>query len=80
MIKLKTAVICLSKVNGGMELASIKLARILSDKLEITFIARDGGFIEKRRKEHFENYNINLNVISFQRYFSFNLILNKCIF
>ena len=37
-MKSKTAIICLSRVNGGMELASVKLARLLSTDVEIEFI------------------------------------------
>jgi len=70
----QTAVICLSKVNGGMELAAVKLARILSEKLPIIFIAREGGFIERERKNHFSKHNISLHVIDFKSYFSFKLI------
>ena len=72
--KQQTAVICLSKVNGGMELASVKLARILSEDLPIIFIARKDGFIEKERENHFSKYNISLHVVDFKSYFSFKLI------
>ena len=70
----QTAVICLSKVNGGMELAAVKLARILSAEMGIIFMARDGGFIEKERVNHFENYDTSLHVIDFKSYFSLKLI------
>ena len=51
-MKQKTAIICLSRVNGGMELASVKLARLLSQDLEAEFTARDNSYIVNR-KEHF---------------------------
>ncbi|WP_152021075.1 glycosyltransferase [Aliarcobacter butzleri] len=74
-MKQKTAIICLSRVNGGMELASVKLARLLSQDVEVEFIARDNSYIANR-KEHFENYDINLHIINFSSNFSFKLIFN----
>lgn len=72
-MKQKTAIICLSRVNGGMELASVKLARLLSQDVEVEFIARDNSYIANR-KEHFENYDINLHIVNFSSNFSFKLI------
>lgn len=72
-MKQKTAIICLSRVNGGMELASVKLARLLSQDVEVEFIARDNSYIANR-KEHFENYDINLYIVNFSSNFSFKLI------
>ncbi|PZP14034.1 MAG: hypothetical protein DI602_04950 [Aliarcobacter butzleri] len=74
-MKQKTAIICLSRVNGGMELASVKLARHLSQDVEVEFIARDNSYIANR-KEHFENYEINLHIVNFSSNFSFKLIFN----
>ncbi|MCG3652440.1 glycosyltransferase [Aliarcobacter butzleri] len=74
-MKQKTAIICLSRVNGGMELASVKLARLLSQDVEVEFIARDNSYIANR-KEHFENYDINLHIVNFSSNFSFKLIFN----
>ena len=72
-MKQKTAIICLSRVNGGVELASVKLARLLSQDVEVEFIARDNSYIANR-KEHFENYDINLHIVNFSSNFSFKLI------
>lgn len=72
-MKQNTAVICLSPVNGGMELASVKLARLLSTDVDTFFIAKEGGFIASR-KEHFEDFNISLYPVSFSSNFSFKLI------
>lgn len=72
-MKQKTAVICLSRVNGGMELASVKLARLLSNKVKIEFIARDNSYI-LNKKEHFKNYNIKVHEVTFSSNFSFKLI------
>jgi glycosyltransferase involved in cell wall biosynthesis len=74
-MKQNTAVICLSRVNGGMELASVKLARLLSEDLHIEFIARDKSYIIEK-KEHFEGYNINLNIVEFSSNLSFKLIFD----
>lgn len=71
--KQKTAVICLSRVNGGMELASVKLARLLSQDVEVEFIGRDNSYI-LGRKEHFDGYNIKLHTVEFLSNFSFKLI------
>ncbi len=74
-MKQNTAVICLSRVNGGMELASVKLARLLSEDLHIEFIARDKSYIVER-KEHFHGYNINLNIVGFSSNLSLKLIFS----
>ncbi|WP_052502697.1 glycosyltransferase [Halarcobacter anaerophilus] len=72
-MKQKTAVICLSRVNGGMELASVKLARILSTEVEIEFIARDKSYILEK-KEHFEGYKIKVHKVCFSGNLSLSLI------
>jgi len=69
-----TAVICLSNVNGGMELASVKLARILSSNVKINFIAKKNSYIECESNHNFEKSNIKLHTINFEGFFSFNLI------
>lgn len=74
-MKQKTAIICLSKVNGGMELASIKLARLLSSEVEVEFIARDDSYIVNQ-KEHFEGYDIKVHKVMFSNNFSLKLIKN----
>ena len=72
-MKNNTAIICLSKTNGGMELASVKLARILSEDVNIEFIARAESYIV-HREEHFKKYKINLNIVNFHTNFSLKLI------
>ena len=72
-MKNNTAIICLSKTNGGMELASVKLARILSEDVNIEFIAREESYIV-HREEHFKKYKINLNIVNFHTNFSLKLI------
>lgn len=72
-MKQKTAVICLSRVNGGMELASVKLARLLSQDTHIEFIARDKSYIVDR-EEHFNGYNISVHRVQFSSNLSLSLI------
>ncbi len=72
-MKQKTAIICLSRVNGGMELASVKLARLLSSEVEVDFIARTNSYIINEKK-HFEGYNIKIHQVTFSSNFSFKLI------
>ncbi|RXJ87163.1 glycosyltransferase [Arcobacter sp. CECT 8985] len=72
-MKQKTAIICLSRVNGGMELASVKLARLISEEVETHFIARDNSYIINK-KEHFLNYKINVHEVSFKSNLSLSLI------
>lgn len=69
-----TAVICLSKVNGGMELASVKLARILSSDVRVDFIAKKNSYIELKSNNDFEQHNIKLHTIDFKKFFSIHLI------
>jgi len=75
MKKQKTAVICLSPINGGMELAAVKLARVLSSDVEIEFIAKKDSFIATKN-EHFRDYPIVLHTVEFSSNFSFKLIEN----
>ncbi len=72
-MKQKTAIICLSRVNGGMELASVKLARLLSTDVEVEFIARDNSYIVNK-KEHFDGYKIKVHEVSFSSNLSLKLI------
>ena len=74
MSKKNTAVICLSPVNGGMELASVKLARILSGDVRVDFIAKKDSYIEKKADNDFSKNGIELHTIDFKKYFSLHLI------
>jgi glycosyltransferase involved in cell wall biosynthesis len=74
-MKQNTAVICLSPINGGMELASIKIARLLSKDVNISFIAKSGGYISTQ-KQIFDSSDIKLYTVSFLSNFSFSLIFN----
>ena len=72
-----TAVICLSKVNGGMELAAVKIARLLSEEMPVHFVAREDGFIAKERESHFNNYEIDLHTLKFSSNLGLTLILKS---
>lgn len=72
-MKQKTAVICLSPINGGMELASIKIAKLLSSDIEVSFIAKSKSYISTQ-KQLFDEYQIKLYTIDFVSNFSFFLM------
>jgi len=72
-----TAVICLSKVNGGMELAAVKIARLLSEDMPVHFISRAGGFIAQEKESHFSDYNITLHTLKFSSNLGLALIFQS---
>jgi len=47
----RVAVMCFSDNNGGMELDTIKLARLLDDSCEVTLLCKQDSFIHKRMAE-----------------------------
>jgi len=63
-MKQNTAVICLSPINGGMELASIKIAKLLSEDVNTSFIAKTGSYISTQ-KFFFDDSKINLYTVDF---------------
>ena len=65
-----TAIICLSYNNGGMELASLKIAQLLSNTVNTTIISRENSFIQ----ESAPNYNLSLETVKHSPNFSFTLI------
>jgi glycosyltransferase involved in cell wall biosynthesis len=70
-----TAVICLSAVNGGMELAAVKLARLLSEDTDMHFIAKKNGFIANDCAQQLTGHKIRLHTIEFRHFFSLSLII-----
>jgi len=74
-IKQPTAIVCLSRNNGGMEIDSIKLAQKLSNHMQIILIARDNSFIESTRNEYLGVNNLLLETLSFHSNFGLSLIL-----
>jgi glycosyltransferase involved in cell wall biosynthesis len=74
MSKHPTAVICLSNVNGGMELSSVKLAQLLAEEIPIHFIAKSGSFIATECAQQLREQNINMATVTFKHFFSLRLI------
>lgn len=73
--KENSAIICLSKNFGGMEIDTIKLAKKLLLYSKITLIAKDGGFIAQNFNNNFLEYkNITLETIHFKSSLSLNII------
>lgn len=82
--KLPTAVICLSHHIGGMELAATKLAKILSNKIDVTYIIKENTFIHKECIEnvdykdlHFETINFSTTLMSPSIIFGVRAIIKK---
>jgi len=55
-------------------LASVKLARLLSQDMSVCFVGRDGGFIDKYKEKHFGSYDIEFETIDFKTNLSIKLI------
>lgn len=66
MIKKETtALICLSHHIGGMELAATKLAKVLSNYIDLTYIIKKDTFIDKECKENPDYATLKYETISF---------------
>lgn len=74
--KQPTALICLSPHIGGMELASLKLAKTLSRYVDLTFIIQEGKFIHQQCLNNPDYQDIRFETIAFSRTLGFSLILN----
>ena len=74
--KQATAVICLSPNAGGMELASLKLAKILGNYIDITTIVQKNKFMHKQCKENPDYQMLNVETIAFSTNLSLSIILN----
>lgn len=74
--KQPTAVICLSPHIGGMELASLKLAKTLSRYVDLTFIIQEGKFIHQQCLNNTDYRDIRFETIAFSKTLGFSLILN----
>ena len=72
-MKQRTAVICLSMVNGGMELASVKLSKLLSTNIDIELICKKDSFIASK-KNQLNELNIKTHEVSFRSNLSISLI------
>ncbi|NPA66270.1 MAG: glycosyltransferase family 4 protein [Epsilonproteobacteria bacterium] len=64
--KQPTAVICLSHHIGGMELAATKLAKVLSQYIDLTYIIKKDTFIEKECKSNPDYKELHYEAIDFK--------------
>lgn len=71
-----TAIICLSPHIGGMELASLKLAKILSRYVDITLIIQEGKFIHQQCLNNPDYQDIRFETIAFSHNLGFSLLFN----
>lgn len=60
-----TAVICLSHHIGGMELAATKLAKVLSNYIDITYIVKENTFIHRECQKNSDYKSLKFEVINF---------------
>jgi glycosyltransferase involved in cell wall biosynthesis len=75
-LKKNTAVICLSPNKGGMELAALKLALILSKFVNITLIVQKNKFMHEQCLNNKDYSCLDFKVITFKSTFSTSIILN----
>ena len=68
-----SSIICLSPYSGGMEIDSLKLAKLLSENIKIIFILKKGTFLE-RNSFSYANKNIDFISIDFEFKFGLKLI------
>jgi len=64
--KQATAVICLSHHTGGMELAATKLAKVLSNYIDIIYIIKENTFIHNECLNNPDYKSINFKTINFK--------------
>jgi glycosyltransferase involved in cell wall biosynthesis len=74
--KQPTAVICMSPYIGGMELASLKLTKTLSQYTDLTFIIQEGKFIHQQCLNNPDYQKIRFETIAFSKNFSPSIIFN----
>lgn len=63
--KQSTALICFSHHIGGMELAATKLAKVLSNEVDLTYIIKKNTFIHRECKENPDYKDLNFKAINF---------------
>ncbi|WP_455223187.1 glycosyltransferase family 4 protein [Kaarinaea lacus] len=73
-VKGNTLVICLSPYSGGMEMDAIKLAKLLSQDVEITLLAKSDCFIDRYYKKNMSDTHIALATVNFSTAFSLAII------
>ncbi len=72
--KAPTAVICLSPNSGGMELATIKLAKTLNEYIDVTLIMQENKFIHKQCLMNPDYSHLKFETISFSSNLSPSII------
>lgn len=65
------AVLCFSPYFGGMDMDSLKIAKLISDSVNVTFICKKGTSLEERAKVNHEG--MNFESIEFKSMLSLNL-------
>ncbi|WP_457747148.1 glycosyltransferase [Sulfurimonas sp.] len=66
MKRQNTAVICLSHHTGGMELAATKLAKVLSNYVNITYIIKENTFIHNECKNNTDYKELHYATVNFK--------------
>lgn len=69
-----TAVICFSPYFGGMEMDAFRIAKLLTQKIDVTLIVKHDSLMDRHYRDDAENYNIHLESISFLFTFSPSII------
>ncbi len=64
--KAPAALICLSPNAGGMELAALKLAVILSERLPLTMVVKEGSFLHRQATENPDYASLDVETIPFR--------------
>ena len=72
--KAPTALICLSPNKGGMELASLKLAKTLSQYIKTTLIIKDNSFMHEQCLNNPDYFGLKFETIKFHYALSFSII------
>lgn len=72
--KQATAIICLSPNKGGMELAALKLAKILAEYIDITLIVQKDHFMHEQCLTNPDYSALKFKSISFTSTLSFSII------
>ncbi len=72
--KANTAVICLSPYQGGMELDTLHLAKMLTGICDVTLIAQHEHFIANTFLAQEEHHGVTLETVRFKSSFSFAII------
>lgn len=70
-----TAIICFSPYFGGMEMDAFRIAKLLSNSIDITLIVKHNSLMSARYRDEAEKYNIRVETIKFTFNLSPSIIL-----